>query len=379
MAGGYSDAWVDLCEATMKDRTNTVLPPQVFKLGDTKIIDEEANGAEKAKEFIPAKYRVEVLEKAATPDGKMAVLRYRYAGGSLAPDRVRPLLRHVSKEVDASRLSVAVSDVFLKGMDNSYKNRQPRHSSLQELLEEFTSLRGVPFLDQVNEGLNFLESEGAAVVHPNRRDRVGLTFPLEYVDNPLCDTDRTRRIWEVPFPHPTVPVAHRDLNPRNLLMVRDEEGPQFHSVLIDFHRFGGQASLAVDFARLEVGLQIKALEREIREAAQDPEKERELVVYEEAINSGTELVLTECLTPDRFPDVRSELTKIGHVVAAIRSAFVSYMPDGKTDPRAYNATIALSYLSYLRDAYRNRLTVHQRSYAFYCASRILTRTFWKGV
>jgi hypothetical protein len=158
-------------------------------------------------------------------------------------------------------------------------------------------------------------------------------------------------------------------------MVRDEADQQFHGVLIDFHRFGGPASLAVDFARLEVGLQIKSLDREIRAASQDPEKERELVKYEEAINSGAELVLSESLTTGSFPVVGSELKKIGHVVAAIRGAFANYMPDAKTDPRAYNATLALSYLSYVRQPYWNRLTSNQRSYAFYCAARILTRSF----
>lgn len=368
LTGGFSGAWLDLCQIRDSE-TSAVLRPEVIKLDTSNAIEQELKGAETAKKYLPASNRIDIRGRAKQEDADKALIRYEYASDTLAPQHVRLLLDHVRAESDTNHLADITRRVFDDGLGQLLDNQTPDSRSIETLLAYFDSIRRDSFLSQVKRGIAEMVASGDISYVGDREDRIQLNFPRVIVENMLADTARTREAFQDFFPLPTIPAAHNDLNPRNVLICSANDGHQ--PIIIDYHRFGGPAPITVDFARLEVGLQVKGLVREINNAVTESEGERNLILYERAIN-GT-LLHDAALTDPSFRNISGDVKKIGQIVGAIRCSLARHASCLESDSRGYYATLALSYLGYLRTAYKKRLSSAQRTFALYSASMIFDR------
>jgi hypothetical protein len=372
LTGGWSDAYLDLCELT--DRNDAVMVPQVLKLTTPEDVERETNGAKDAANYIDTIHRVSLLSHYVSEDQKHGVIRFEYAGGTLRRRGVLPFLDFLNTAGDVTEVVDAIREHFDSGLRQMYVNRKPKSASLSELLQFFEDARGGTFWSSITQGLENLMQEGLVQGYEERKTRLFLRIPFTMVTNLFHDSPEFAAKWKAPFPSMETPKAHGDHNPRNLLMVQEKEKSPFRPVLIDFHRFGGPMPLALDFARLEVGIQIKGLRSTISESASDDVIAANLRDYERAVHAKLDIRETLGETSVGFKGTRS-LARVAKVKAAIRKCFANVSGQSNDYAQSYFAVLMLCYLSYLRPFYYDKLTVEQRTYALYLAAQIFEQHF----
>ena len=201
-----------------------------------------------------------------------------------------------------------------------------------------------------------------------------LHFPFKTVVDPFINTDQRRTLWDWHFQGANASFAHGDLNPRNILLIRGSGEDFFSPVLIDFHRFGVGGPLAIDFARLECGIQIKGLKSYISQASSNVSQHENLVRYEKCINSHNSFEDNYQNSPEAM-SLPPELRKAVAFVCAIRNSYKRRVPYDFQDSHSYFSVLMFNYLSYLRGIYDNILTTEQKLFAFYSAACIFKRHF----
>jgi hypothetical protein len=366
LTGGYSGAILDLCECWHKGGVPGVY--QVLKLTSSANADQEAAGSKLAAEVVPPEYRVDLFGICPIAGANKSVLRYRYAGGDLMPGNVVPFLEYFQTGNDEENIAGAVSEVFERALANCVSGAQPMAMSLRYLRQYFDELRQNRFWSEIVTGIDSLQNSMAIVGNPRSQNRVLLRFPYRTVYSFLTDSKKQERMWGDLFLGASARLAHRDLNPRNILMVQKEA--RFRPILIDFHRFGSDAPLALDFSRLEAGVTVKGLKPLIETCGLNPDTEEELVTYAGHVNRDLLFV------PSALQGLTPLVCRAGSVAQSIRHAYKRVAPPQlQDDSRLYFGTLALCYLSYVRPIYSSRLSLRQRLYSFYCGANILEALF----
>lgn len=362
--GGYSSAYVDLCDVST---AGALLPPRVIKCDNSDRIEKEVTGAGLAAQWLGQRNRVNVVSQSLLPGVDRGIIVYEHANPALRPEWCRGLLEFVRRTHDTGVLTGAVDAVFGGAFGQALQNVTLRNNSFEALIGYFDSQRGNGFWREVGEAIDGLLRDGVIVESGNS---LQLPFPRSFVANPTSNTQNTRAAFESVFLQPEVAFVHGDLNPRNVLMVKESETGDWYPVVIDYYRCGGPGPIAIDFARLEAGLQVKAGFGE--SFPMDEEAERGLVLYEEWANRRDALRggrNTPC------PDiVESRLLRISHMITRLRQCLASKV-DAERASQGYFAALMLSYLGYLRPVYASVLTREQKLFALYSAAKIFERHF----
>jgi hypothetical protein len=370
---GYSGAHLDLCQITQTNNTPRIL--QVLKLDKLKNAKEEAQAAALAQEIIPERYRVELF-KSYEISADHGLLRYRYAGQAGLLPSVEQFLKFVAAADETTLITDAIKKVYEQALAQAVSRVEADNSSLNETRDYFERKRENKFWSEILDGYRSLEERQLVSHSVDQPDYLILNFPFQTFENPLRASERTRDAWERPFSIDRAGYGHGDLNPRNILMVMDEERDLRGPVLIDFQRFSEDVPLPTDYARLEAGIQVKALRDFFEKAANDPSQQTYLVRYEHAVNAFHDFQLNEVSPKISTADVPRDLTRARKCVGAIRGCYLAAAtPGGKKDLRGYFATLMLNYFSYLRPVYFEALSDRQRQFAFYCAASIFNRHF----
>lgn len=368
LLGGYSGAHLDLCELTLTDGTPEIL--QVLKLDKAHNVEQEKTGVEAAQRQIDRKYCVHLIGSYRVPDTDKGVLRFEYADSTLAPGRIKSFLSFLYEESSTEDVVAIINAIYQKALKRVLASIKSKHTSLIKVKNHFESVRGNKFWSEVVAG--FAKLQQANLVHPtDKLNRLLLQFPFKTVQDPFDDSPQRRELWDLPFQGALAGYAHGDLNPRNILIIRDEDGDYYSPVLIDFHRFGPWVPLAVDFARLEAGIQIKGLRNYINDAIANEEKHESLIRYEKWINGSLLLEAGDSVSPT----LPGELRKVATFVRTIRANYNGRVPIDKQETRPYFSVLLFNYLSYLRPTYDRVLTNEQKLFAFYSAACIHKRHF----
>jgi len=371
LSGGWSDAFLDLCEITDKD--GSVMAPQVLKLTTVEDAKREDAGAREAANYIDSLHHIRPFQLYADSGSTHGLIRFEYAGGTLSRGGVIPFLDFVEGAGDVGEVTRAVEEHFNTGLQKLYTNREPRSSTLAELRQAFEEVRKGTFWSQIMEGLEALKGQGFVEGYSERKNQLFVRIPWAMVANPFYESPKVAKAWKTPFESMQTPKAHGDHNPRNILMVQAKGKGPFRPVLIDFHRFGVATPLALDFARFEVGLQVKGLRDTICAARDDEDTAENLRRYEETVNEvldfqpklgGTSVGFAGC----------PALAKVVQVKASVRKCFLSFATPSTYD-HSYFGVLMLCYLSYLRPFYYAKLTPEQRTFALYSAAKIFGRHF----
>jgi hypothetical protein len=372
LSGGYSGATLDLCEIWHKGGVPGLY--QVLKLAATEDADREARGAKMAAEVVPPEYRVDLFDSHSVGDGSKSVLRYRYASATLMPGHIVPFLEYLETIPEPGEVGKNITELFEKALGDGFSGVQPSTMSLRQVRDHFEAVRNGGFWCSVVEGIEALEQKASMLLRFQRRGRMLLRFPYRTISYCLGESKRLQTALDALFVGGFARVAHGDLNPRNILMVRSNTG--FRPVLIDFNRFGGPAPLPLDFCRLEVGVNVKGLRTIIEATRSDPKIEDELVAYEARINDPSGFEITTGIFRTCDTDFSPPIYRAALIVGTIRNSYrVFSPPKAREDSRAYFGTLALYYLNYVRPLYQQMLTLRQRLYALYCATSILERYF----
>lgn len=370
-SGGWSDAFLDLCEITDKD--GSVMAPQVLKLTTVDDAKREFDGGRQAANYIDNVHRITPLQLYTESGNVHGVIRFDYAGGSLRRDAIIPFLAFMEDAGDVGEVTKAVDEHFSTGLRKIYDNRAPQSSSLANLRQAFEEMRKGTFWSQIIEGLEALKTEGFVDGYSERKSRLLVRVPWAMVANPFYDSQRFAKAWKTSFSSMQTPKSHGDHNPRNVLMVRNADTGPYRPVLIDFHRFGATNPLALDFARFEVGLQVKGLRQTICNARDEEDTADNLQRYEETVNGSLDFQSHLRGTSVGFAGSPA-LAKVAQVKAALRKCFVGFAGSPTYD-QSYFGVLILCYLSYLRPFYYMKLTREQRTFALYSAAKIFERHF----
>jgi hypothetical protein len=370
LTGGYSGAHVDLCEIITGGAPELL---QVLKLDKGQAIQQETGGATEARHRIPAKYRVDLFKSYLSDDSSVGFLRYNYASYNLTLSNTRSFLEFFEAAANPDEIVTTIKEIYEKALGRVLATVTPETTSLIQLRSFFESKRGNTFWISIEDGYKRLQ-DAKQIASEDAFGRVILNFPFKTVHSPFINSKRARETWNQVFPGATTAFGHGDLNPRNILLVREEAEEPFVPVLIDFHRFGGPVPLPLDFARLEVGIQIKGLRDYITAAANDPDAQEFLIRYEKWINGRAGFNISPQTQRSLVTSLPAELMKTSKIIAAIRERFLARFPE-KNDLRFYWGAIMFGYFSYLRPIYDNVLTTEQRLFAFYCGASIFKRHF----
>ena len=164
---------------------------------------------------------------------------------------------------------------------------------------------------------------------------------------------------------PETEMAHNDLNARNILVVAAGGHPA--PVVIDWARLGS-AIAYTDYARIEADATVEVVERVLSdEYAPGPrEVGIALRMFEEHLYGlGRAQVIDIPASWGPFVDAARAIVK------AVRST----LPKRRSgrDVATYTLVLGLTYLSYLRRPYWDRLSTRTRAFACYLAMRCFER------
>lgn len=369
LVDGLSGAATDLVEVIAEGGGQEVL--QVFKLGPIAAMRREAEGTRQAARLMPQAHRMDLFEAILPGTGTVGLLRFRLAGPSAVADGFEPLLRYLDRTPGVAQ----AADVIRRALAAGSQARSPlkrRFTSLSRLRTHFEGVRRGRFWSAIEEAADALVERGLITRHPQRPTRLTSTFPFKALHDPFQDTPRARAAWDRSMPNVIAAMTHGDLNPRNVLV--SHEGPTPTPVLIDFHRFGRPAPLALDFCRLEVGLQVKGLRDVLERSAGDDEAEEQLSRFEKWINDHDALDRDEGGFTPRAEAPR-ELLRVARFVGVVRQAYRDEVKQQPELASVYFGCLMLCFFNYLRPTYDGVLTDRQRQFAFYCGARIFKRHF----
>lgn len=370
LLGGWSDAYLDLCEVT--DASGAVMSLQVFKLMSFADAKQEEQGARLAEGFIDRTNRVALLDSTMDEANRRGLLRYAFAS-PLTDGSVIPFLEFFANAGNVTEVGDTIEQHYNESLAQLFKNKTVHQSSLMEFRQYFEDMRGGVFWSSVTQGLEKLKTEGLVQGYAERQSRLFLRIPFEIVINLFAETPENSAAWKTHFPSFQCPNGHRDHNPRNLLMVQQKRRGPYAPVLIDFHRFGGPLPIPLDFARFEAGIQVKGLKEEIAKSRRDEQMARSLAEYERLVNSKADFEAD--LGETSVVRSGGSLAKLAQLKARVRKCFMQATGPAREYERAYFGILMLCYVSYLRPFYYDRLTPEQRAYALYAGSRIFERHF----
>ena len=359
LEGGYSGARLDVCEVS--DENGARLPLMVFKIGPKEMIQREADGARNAQSLLK-EFAVEVVDRYVL-DEKLEALRMPLATGEHSGRPALSFLRFYKESGDPHEVARPLKLLFGKATRAIYEGGDVEWCKLSDLREIMERSRGRRYWDEATKGFERLLLATNARKYRDGT-RVSLGHPVDaIVDDPFHEHAPIARAWDRLLEAPMAKRTHGDLNPRNVVMIRQPNDSEFVPRIIDFHRFGLSGPLAIDFARFEAGIHVKCLEKEIRnkdvEAADALQRYQELVVSEFVPPVVQSLVGT----------VGAEFAKAVFAVSAIRGRYEELSPpEGR---QCYWMCLALCLLSYLRPVYDARLTDEQRTFASFMAAKIL--------
>ncbi len=362
LTGGLSDARLDLCEVRAENEPEV---PQVLKL--TNVIDgaQEEKGATAAARHIDPRYRVDIKPPMLVDSNSgLAVLVFNYASHDYQPGRLISFLDHLERDEQGSK--ACIRELFTKALKPT---ATPYTGSIGDIRDLFEQARGGKYWSSVKDGFHRLFASRFAVAAPERQGRLLLSYPFQTVINPFDWTPDPLTSKQL-FPVPQVQYSHGDLNPRNLLIFTDDQ-QKVWPVLLDFHRFGSMAPLALDFARLEAGIQVKGLKSYINAAYKDRQEEYDLIRYEELVNGSLDIQISLEMKSILNP----VLLRQCRIVQELRKCYSESTPRETNDNRAFFAILMFSYFGYLRPIYDRILSVQQRLFAIFSAIRILQRYF----
>jgi len=360
LEGGYSGARLDICEVT--DERGARLPLTVFKIGPEEIIRQEADGARLARDIL-GELAIEVNQTTYQLDQKFAALRMPLATGVDSGCVGMSYLSFFKESGDPHEVAGALNLMF-RSSTGMYESAEMEFHKLSDIREATEQARGGNYWAEAETGFSkLILATKASQLRGGKL--INLPYPIEKtIDNPFSDAGPLMEAWDLTVKVPMAKLTHGDLNPRNIIMIRNNSETGFAPRLLDFHRFGKRAALATDFARIEAGIHIKCLERQIgsRDAAS------ELLDYVEAITGG--FLLTS--RPSLIGFVGADFVKAIFAIRAIRERYNGYC-SMSNDYRSYWMCLCLCLLSYLRPVYDGRLSDGQRLFAVFMAANIVER------
>lgn len=362
LTGGLSDARLDLCEVRVGNEPEV---PQVLKLTNTDDGKQEENGATAAARHIDPRYRVDIKGPMLVDAGSgLGVLVFNYASSDFRRGRLMSFLDLLHRDEKESK--ACIRDLFTKALRPTVT---PDTGSIGDIRDLFERARAGKYWPSVQDGFRRLFESRFVVAAPERQGRLLLSYPFQTVINPFEWTPDPLTSKTL-FPVPQVQYSHGDLNPRNLLIFTDDQ-QKVWPVLLDFHRFGSAAPLALDFARLEAGIQVKGLKTYINAAYKKSQEEYDLIRYEELVNGSLDVQISL----ETRSTLNADLLRHCRIVQELRQCYLERLPTGTDDNRAFFAILMFSYFGYLRPVYDGMLSVQQRLFAIFSAIRILQRYF----
>lgn len=371
---GLSGAFTDLCEVVSEQGTPQRL--QVLKLSSLADAEREGAGARQVMNHLPREHCVHLLDVRMAEAEGTGVVRYEFAASSLRPNMLLDFLTFVDKTSDQGEVGRFV-EIALRALSQALAPVKRRTTSIAEICQHFESVRGKRFWSGVVEGFETLRNDGKVTAH--RSGRMLLDFPFKTLSNPFSGADQVHKAWNSLFPGAWGAQGHGDLNPRNILAAHPDPRAPFVPVLIDYHRFGGPVPLALDFARMEAGIQIKTLKTFIQTAHDSPTDEDLLTKYEKWVNDHDSLMKhVEMADASAVPSVLpKELKRAAFLVSGVRKTFLEAVGAGDDPSASYFACLMLWYFNYVRPGYRTNgvLTEAQQLFALFCACRIYRRHF----
>jgi hypothetical protein len=275
-------------------------------------------------------------------------------------------LRFFKKSGDPHEVAKALTQLFGRATQRMYASGGSRYLKLSELRQGMEKTRNWRYWIEASAGFArlLLATHSGS---PTGGPRVTLGYPVDAtIDDPFHSEAPLARAWEQGFEAPMANVTHGDLNPRNVVMIQTASSGEFTPRMLDFYRFGDSGPLATDFARLEAGVHIKCLERQIRDKGQ--QAARELRLYETCVTNRFAPLVRGSLVGSVAP----EFAKAVFAVSAIRERYAA-LSHPLEDHRCYWMCLSLSLLSYLRPIYDTRLSDGQRLFAVFMAANVVDR------
>jgi hypothetical protein len=364
LAGGYSGACLGVCEVW--DEHQTRLPLSVFKVGPTRMIDQEKRLAKQAVKILK-KYAVEVQESYQLSDG-FSALRMPLVGDSDTARAGQSFLKFFAASGDPHEIATTLRTVFGYATRDLYADAEPEFSTAETLRQFMEKARANHYWSEAS--LGFKRIVGFSDTRDlNNASHVNLKRPVAAtIENFFGHKSAITRLWDIPVEVSHCESIHGDLNPRNVVMIRAKDQSNHTPRIVDFHRFGQPGPLALDFARFEAGVQVKCIEEQIERTCELVE-EQELLDYESFVNGGPTFIPWEGMS--LVGVISPAFVKAVAAISAIRQCFTELSP--VKNRRDYWWCLFLCLVSYLRPVYDGRLSDEQRSYAIYVASKVLSR------